>query len=76
STPTDAGKRIVPDAAQERDAVSQTLARIRQLIDSRLRAEETTLSNLMSRPVMRNPAASLALEAERIETMHRLLRVQ
>ena len=30
----------------------------------------------MSRPVMRNPAASLALEAERIETMHRLLRVQ
>ena len=76
STPTDAGKRIVPDAAQERDGVSQTLARIRQLIDSRLRAEETTLSNLMSRPVMRNPAASLALEAERIETMHRLLRVQ
>ena len=76
STPTDAGKRIVPDAAQERDGVSQALARIRQLIDSQLRAEETTLSNLMSRPVMRNPAASLALEAERIETMHRLLRVQ
>jgi len=56
--------------------VSQALARIRQLIDSQLRAEETALSNLMSRPVMRNPAASLALEAERIETMHRLLHVQ
>ncbi len=55
STPTDAGKRIVPDAAQEARGVAGALASIRASIESRLDREAEALIAYLTRPVMVHP---------------------
>jgi exodeoxyribonuclease VII large subunit len=65
STPTDAGKRVVPDAAQERHGIQQAGARARRALRARVDAERRQLVALRSRPVMVNPAAMI--EARRAE---------
>jgi exodeoxyribonuclease VII large subunit len=55
STPTDAGKRIVPDAAAEGRAVARTLQALRGAIDARLDREAATLISFLTRPVLVHP---------------------
>lgn len=55
STPTDAGRRIVPDAAEERRTVTKALAGIRTAIDARLDREAQILLSATSRPVLVHP---------------------
>ncbi len=55
STPTDAGKRIVPDAASERRAVERARAALRAAVESRLDREATTLISYLTRPVLVHP---------------------
>src|SRR6478736_4278110 len=57
STPTDAGKRVVPDAAHERGTVDTGRERLRRALARRLEHERSGLRALVSRPVMADPVA-------------------
>ncbi|HBX82492.1 MAG TPA: exodeoxyribonuclease VII large subunit [Propionibacteriaceae bacterium] len=64
STPTDAAKRIVPDAAAERDALRRALERATRAVVRKIGIEQARLNDLRSRPVLRDPASSLSGHAE------------
>ena len=66
STPTDAAKVIVPDAATELTAVRSAQARVRSAVVRRLTHERTTLAGLTSRPVLAAPTAYLRLQREEL----------
>ncbi|HET7477211.1 MAG TPA: exodeoxyribonuclease VII large subunit [Dermatophilaceae bacterium] len=57
STPTDAAKLVVPDVAEQRDALSQTRRRAARAVAGRLAAERRALTAIRSRPVMVDPRA-------------------
>lgn len=75
STPTDAGKRIVPDIAEERAGLRQATGRIRQSVAARLATEQARLDSLRSRPVMVDPAATLDIAGERLAATRERLRL-
>jgi len=52
STPTDAGKRVVPDIAEELARVADARARIRNRVTNIVSNEATKLEQLRSRPVL------------------------
>ena len=66
STPTDAAKRVVPDVAAELAGIAQSRARSRQAVVSRIGHEQRRLAELRSRPVLKDPAASLTAHDERL----------
>ncbi|MGD8215485.1 exodeoxyribonuclease VII large subunit [Aestuariimicrobium sp. Y1814] len=68
STPTDAAKRIVPDATEERALVQQARSRMAQAVVSRLENEQRLLDQLRSRPVLLNPLASFEMHQERLDS--------
>ncbi|MBC7290282.1 MAG: exodeoxyribonuclease VII large subunit [Actinotalea sp.] len=55
STPTDAGKRVVPDVGEERTRLVQARRRIRAAVAQRLHREQDALAALRSRPVLARP---------------------
>lgn len=57
STPTDAGKRVVPDAAHEVATVTSARDRLVRAVSRRLDTERRGLGALLSRPVMADPTA-------------------
>ncbi len=59
STPTDAGKRIVPDAAQERAGVDQARQDMRSALASFVARESQGLDQFRSRPVLAHPQRML-----------------
>ncbi len=59
STPTDAGKRIVPDRAEEADRVQLLRARARRALGHRLDTERRILVAHRTRPVLSDPLALL-----------------
>jgi exodeoxyribonuclease VII large subunit len=67
STPTDAAKRVVPDAAAEAEAVAAARVRMRAAVTGRVETERRRLEELRSRPVLRDPSAVLAGHAERLQ---------
>jgi exodeoxyribonuclease VII large subunit len=69
STPTDAGKRVVPDAAEERRGVEQARHRGRRALAHRLEGERRHLAALRSRPVMADPAAPIRLRREELDAL-------
>ena len=60
STPTDAGKRVVPDAALERDRLEGARALMIAALGSRLGRERERIADLRSRPVLAQPVRMLA----------------
>jgi len=66
STPTDAGKLVVPDVAEEAARISELRARGRRCVLGRLDRELAGLQALRSRPVLAEPARDLARRAELI----------
>jgi exodeoxyribonuclease VII large subunit len=66
STPTDAAKRVVPDAAEEARQVGLALARVRRSVVTRVETEQRRLDELRSRPVLRDPSATLDGHIERL----------
>ncbi|WP_114045294.1 exodeoxyribonuclease VII large subunit [Acidipropionibacterium virtanenii] len=73
STPTDAGKRIVPDVAEELAGLHEATSRIRQSVTARITTEQSWLDSMRSRPVMVDPTATLDIASERLEaTLARL----
>ncbi len=71
STPTDAGKKVVPDAAQEQAIVSGGRERLRASLGRRLDAERHGLRSLVSRPVMADPAAVVLVHRDEIAALRR-----
>lgn len=59
STPTDAGKAVVPDLAAEHRAVADARARIDRTIVARLRSAEEWLDQVRHRPVLLDAGAWL-----------------
>lgn len=66
STPTDAGKRIVPDAVAEGRAVARATEALRAAIEARLDREAATLISYLTRPVLVHPDRLVEPLAEEI----------
>lgn len=78
STPTDAGKRVVPDAEVERHGVAQARARAGAALRRRVETERRHLDGLVSRPVMAHPSAMIHARRDELDALtararHRLL---
>jgi exodeoxyribonuclease VII large subunit len=69
STPTDAGRRIVPDAEGERRGTEQSLARVHRALSRRLDHERQVLQALRSRPVMADPTALVTRQRELVMSL-------
>lgn len=74
STPTDAARRVVPDAAEESELVASGLTRIRQAVLGSLDRAERDLTQVQTRPVMCDPMASFAAHDERLHQLRHRLR--
>jgi exodeoxyribonuclease VII large subunit len=66
ATPTDAAKRIVPDAAAEQALITDLRRRSARALRNWVHREQHTLSQLRSRPVLAQPLAALTARADEI----------
>ena len=66
ATPTDAAKRVVPDAVAEQALVSDLRRRSARALRNWVHREQHTLTQLRSRPVLAQPLAALTARAEEI----------
>ncbi|BEP12213.1 exodeoxyribonuclease VII large subunit [Acidothermaceae bacterium B102] len=69
STPTDAGKKVVPDVAEELARVTTTRDRGRRAIVGKVDREATLIASLRSRPVMSDPDALLRSHSDLIDSL-------
>lgn len=67
ATPTDAAKRVVPDAAAEQAGVTEMRRRSAQALRNWVRREAHIIEGLRSRPVLAHPLRALDARAEEIE---------
>lgn len=75
STPTDAAKRVVPDAAAEIELMQRGRRRIRAAIDSQVQTLTRDLADVRSRPSLRDPLAAFDAHHERLGHLHHRLGV-
>nr|PZN25524.1 MAG: exodeoxyribonuclease VII large subunit [Mycolicibacterium hassiacum] len=66
ATPTDAAKRIVPDAAAEQQLIDEMRRRAARALRNWVHREQHLLDQLRSRPVLAQPLAALDARAEEI----------
>lgn len=66
STPTDAGKRIVPDVAEELAGVAQARRRAAAALRARLDREASGLAGLRARPVLADPHRLLVAHGDQV----------
>ncbi|BDX30708.1 exodeoxyribonuclease 7 large subunit [Mycobacterium antarcticum] len=66
ATPTDAAKRVVPDAAAEQALVAELCGRSARALRNWVHREQHTVSQLRTRPVLAQPLAALAARADEI----------
>jgi exodeoxyribonuclease VII large subunit len=59
STPTDAGKRVVPDVAEEQARILSLRRNAWRCVDGRVERESAWLAAVRTRPVLADPASSL-----------------
>jgi exodeoxyribonuclease VII large subunit len=64
STPTDAAKRVVPDIAEEIAMITALKDRSRRCLTNLIDLESTRITNLMARPVMKDPFVLISSRAE------------
>jgi exodeoxyribonuclease VII large subunit len=69
STPTDAAKRVVPDIAEEIAMISALQDRGRRRLVNLIEFESTRITNLMARPVMKDPFVLISSRAEVITAL-------
>ncbi|SDZ03831.1 Exodeoxyribonuclease VII large subunit [Saccharopolyspora shandongensis] len=70
STPTGAGKRVVPDVAEETQRIHQLRDRARRALHGWVDRERRLLDALRSRPVLADPFGPLERRAEQVELLH------
>ena len=68
STPTDAAKRVVPDIAQEIADIDLIRQRLFRKVTHLLDFEISTISHLLTRPVMKDPMVIVTSRVEQIST--------
>lgn len=73
STPTDAAKRIVPDAREELERVGQARRRMASAVLRFVDAQMTGLEHLRLRPVLRDPLSRFDVYAEQVSSLRRHL---
>jgi exodeoxyribonuclease VII large subunit len=66
ATPTDAAKRIVPDAAAEQALVADLRRRSARALRNWVHREQHAITQLRSRPALADPLAALAVRAEEV----------
>jgi exodeoxyribonuclease VII large subunit len=66
ATPTDAAKRVVPDAIAEQALVADLCRRSARALRNWVHREQHTLTQLRSRPVLAQPLQALTTRAEEI----------
>lgn len=64
STPTDAGKRVVPDVGEELARLAIATGRLRRVMTGRLQVEVRLIETLRSRPVLAEPLVLVRRRAE------------
>jgi exodeoxyribonuclease VII large subunit len=69
ATPTDAGKRIVPDQAQEEELIGGALAAARRAVDGLVEREFERLAALRSRPALADPQWIVDNRAAEVATL-------
>jgi exodeoxyribonuclease VII large subunit len=69
STPTDAGKQVVPDVAEETARIAGLRERARRALSGWVDRERRLLDALRSRPVLADPFTALAAREERVAGM-------
>ena len=69
STPTDAGKRVVPDAAEEHHRLEQLTGRARHALRRRIGHERQLVAAQRSRPVMADPTALVRRHQEQVTAL-------
>jgi exodeoxyribonuclease VII large subunit len=67
STPTDAGKRVVPDVAEESARITEQLTRARQQIATMLDREQAALSAVRRRPIFVDPFVAIRERAAEVD---------
>ncbi|WP_375002540.1 exodeoxyribonuclease VII large subunit [Aeromicrobium sp. CTD01-1L150] len=67
STPTDAAKRVVPDAAQEQSGLTQARSRLAGAVARMLERETRLLEQIRSRPVLRTPTTLVEAQASLVD---------
>ncbi len=73
STPTEAGKKVVPDLAEEQRGLNISRTRLRQSLHALLTREEDGLAAMRARPVLSRPEAMLEARAEAVGNLvHRM----
>ncbi len=74
ATPTDAAKRIVPDAVAEQDLVDELRERAAAALRNWVRREEHVIEQLRSRPVLADPLRTVDQRREEIERLRQCAR--
>lgn len=69
STPTDAGKRIVPDVQDERLHLGQARAALDRAVGSMLDREQHGLDTVRSRPVLAQPEGMILVREEDVDRL-------
>lgn len=69
STPTDAGKRVVPDVREERDLFASARYQLERTLEQFISAERKGLAQLRSRPALAQPESGLLARAEDLEAL-------
>lgn len=74
STPTDAGKRVVPDFAEEQRGIAQSRTRLRQALHGKLEREAQGLAAIRSRPCMAQPEQLLEVRQNEVDLARQRIR--
>jgi len=69
STPTEAGRRLVPDIAEETARIAELRNRARRALAGWVDREERLLSALRNRPVLAEPLRAIDARAEEVERL-------
>ncbi|MCU1596198.1 MAG: exodeoxyribonuclease large subunit [Frankiales bacterium] len=69
STPTDAGKRVVPDVREEKQRISMLRDRARRVAVGTVDREQTRLNQALSRPVMAEPTRLVGERRYEVEAL-------
>lgn len=69
STPTDAAKRVVPDIAQEIADIQAMQTRALRSITNRIDSESTLITQLMSRPIMKDPSVFVTVRMDELKNL-------
>ena len=74
STPTDAGKKVVPDVEEELRKIAQLQERGARTLTHFIERELSHLKQMMSRPIFRDPTVMVSIRQEDIDSLAAQLR--